>query len=115
MPFEISPGLKVAETINQRFARLIREGAAKWPEADIFEYGEPCCAITAAARVLGYPVHEVGGYEGSEPIFAHLAEHGIPEDLSLRVSNAHYACFRARSGGVDCRLAVADRLARGDL
>lgn len=111
MPFEISPGFKVAETINQRFARLIREGAALYPETDCYFVSDCCCAIGAAARVLGHH----GGYRGSHELLAYLESKNIPSSLAWKVSAAHYAGYRHRQGDEDYRLTIADRLERGEL
>lgn len=67
MPFEITPEFQVAETVNQRFARLIRAGAS-------YERGETCCAVTATARAL----------------ISTLEQQGIPTALAMKVSRLHF-------------------------
>lgn len=108
---------QICETTNERFARLIREGAKLYPETNVFlDVREgSCCAIGAAALAFGYPKV----WRGASHLFAFLSEQGIPKNLSVATSESHFDLILGRhandAGDVDCRLIVADKLERGDI
>lgn len=118
MPFDMAPREVQTETARQRFARLIREGASNRPESDLFWLvgKNSCCAVGAAAFALGYHAEK---YEGGEVMVRLLAQHGIPERLSMAASDAHYDLHRTwRMRGQtapDGRLVIADMIERGEI